>query len=393
MKELYELGLKLAKHWKVFRKSSPPPGIWCGTEKPEVYIEPRNSVIIQVKAAEIVTSDMYKTNCTLRFPRIERIREDKEWYECMTLDELNQFRDKASGKLASKHFHFQEDEPEKRKRKLASKPKKTIGIVDHFKAQDLSTVTKETDMFEDVEFCVMSGSNTHSKAELEKAVACCGGIVVQNPGKDTYCVIAGVENVRVKNLIGSNQHDVLQASWLLECVDRKQVLPWQPRHMIHMSPSTKEHFAKEYDCYGDSYYVDTDEQQLRDVFSRMGTVDMDAVSIASIEQKYSWDDLPTSMFRPYRAYFDRCSDIGDPESLIKFTCLDFRALEFCFHGGTVVERLEEGISHVVMAGEERLLDLRTHRRLFTKKFKIVRETWVTESIKAGHVLNDNDYLV
>ncbi|TSK17853.1 DNA ligase 4 [Bagarius yarrelli] len=393
MKELYELGLKLAKHWKVFRKSSLPAGILCGTEKPEVYIEPRNSVIIQVKAAEIVTSDMYKTNCTLRFPRIERIREDKEWYECMTLEELSQFRDKASGKLASRHLHFQEDEPEKKKRKLVSKPRKTVGIVDHFKSQDLSTVTKETDMFEDVEFCVMSASSTHSKGELEKVVARCGGIVVQNPGKDTYCIIAGVENVRVKNVIASNQHDVVWASWLLECLDRKQVLPWQPQHMIHMSPSTREHFAKEYDCYGDSYYVETDEQRLRDVFSRMGPVEVDAESVASIEQKYGFDDLPTSMFRPYCAYFDGFGEIGNPETIIVDTCLDFRALGFRFYGGTVVKKLEEGISHVVVEGEERLLQLKTQRRLFKKKFKIVRETWVTESIKARHVLNDNDYLL
>ncbi|KAL7845764.1 hypothetical protein AOLI_G00239560 [Acnodon oligacanthus] len=393
MKELYDLGLKLAKHWKVYRKNDPPAAILCGTEKPEVYIEPRNSVILQVKAAEIVTSDMYKTNCTLRFPRIERIREDKEWHQCMTLDELCQFRTKASGKLASRHFQIQEDQPDKKKRKLGPKPKKTIGVIDHFKSQDLSAVTKEMDMFEDVEFCVMSGNDTHSKAELEKAVARCGGIVVQNPGKDTYCVIAGSENMRVKNLIRSDQHDVVWASWLLECLERKQVLPWQPRHMIHMSPSTREHFAKEYDRYGDSYYIDTDEQQLRDVFGRIEPAEVDATFAASVEAKYGWDDLPTSMFRPYCAYFDRCADINDPKSFIRGTCLDTRALEFRFHGGTVVEKLEEGISHVVVTEDMRLLDLRTLRRLFTKKFKIVRETWVTDSIKAGHLLNGSDYLM
>ncbi|XP_026867629.2 DNA ligase 4 [Electrophorus electricus] len=393
MKELYDLGLKLAKHWKVYRKIDPPPAILCGTEKPEVYIEPQNSVIIQVKAAEIVASDMYKTNCTLRFPRIERIREDKEWHQCMTLDELSQFCTKAFGKLASRHLYIQEDQPDKKKRKLGPKPKRTIGIVDHFRSQDLSAVTKETDMFEDVEFCVMSGSDTHSKAELEKTVVRCGGIVVQNPGKDTYCVIAGVENMRVKNLIGADQYDVVGASWLLECLDRKQVLPWQPRHMIHMSPSTREHFAEEYDCYGDSYYVDTDEQQLRDVFGRVRLVEMEVASVASVEEKYGWDDLPTSMFRPCCAYFDRYGDIGDPKSFIQGSCLNSRALEFRFHGGTVIKRLKEGISHVVVAGEERVQDLRTLRRLFTKKFKIVRETWVTESVKAGHLLNDNDYLM
>lgn len=393
MKELYDLGLQLAKHWKVYRKNDPPAAILCGTEKPEVYIEPRNSVIIQVKAAEIVTSDMYKTNCTLRFPRIERIRDDKEWYDCMTLDELNQFRAKASGKLASRHLSIDQDEPDKKKRKLAPRTKKAIGIIDHFKSQDLSSVTKETDMFEDVEFCVISGTDTHSKAELEKVVARCGGIVVQNPGADTYCVIAGIENVRVKNLIRSNQQDVVRASWLLECLDRKQVLPWQPRHMIHMSPSTREHFAKEYDRYGDSYYVDTDEQQLREVFSRIRPDELEETSVALIEQECGLDDMPTSMFRPCCAYFDRYTNIGEPESLVEGSCLDFRALEFRFYGGKVVDRLEEGISHVVVAEDVRLLVLRTLRRAFKQKFKIVRESWVTESIEAGHLLNDNDFLV
>ncbi|XP_029524577.1 DNA ligase 4 [Oncorhynchus nerka] len=397
MKELYDLGLKLAKHWKVYRKNDPPSSILCGTERPEVFIDPCNSVIIQVKAAEIVSSEMYKTNCTLRFPRIEKIREDKEWHQCMTLAELDQFRNKASGKLFSRHLCINDnDEPEKKKRKspAAAKPKKAVGVIDHFKSQDLSGVTKETDMFEDVEFCVMNGNEAHPKAELEKAVARCGGIVVQNPGPDTYCVIAAVENMRVKNLISSDQHDVVWAAWLLECLDRKQVVPWQPRHMIHISPSTKEHFAKEYDCYGDSYFVDTDEQQLREVFGRIGRVDtLTAQCIAKLEERFSWDDLPTSMFRPFRVYMDRYADIGDPKSIVPATCLDTRALEFRFYGGTVVQKLEEGVSHVIVVEETRVLALRTLRRLFTKKFKIVRESWVTESIKAGFLRNDNDYLV
>ncbi|KAK2908901.1 hypothetical protein Q8A67_004738 [Cirrhinus molitorella] len=393
MKELYDLGLKLAEHWKVYNKNNPPAAILCGTEKPEVYIEPRNSVILQVKAAEIVSSDMYKTNCTLRFPRIERIREDKEWHQCMTLAELSQFRSRASGKLASRHLHIQEDQPEKKKQKFAAKPKKTIGVIDHFKSQDLSAVTKETDMFEDVEFCVINGSDEHSKAELEKVVARCGGIVVQNPGKDTYCVIAAVQNMRVKNLISSDQHDVVWATWLLECLENKQVIPWQPRHMIHMSPSTRDHFAKEYDQYGDSYYVDTDEQQLREVFERICHTEADCSSVAQIEAENAWEDLPTSIFRPYTAYFDRCADLGDPKSIIRGTSLDTRALEFRFHGGRVVEKLKEGISHVIVESERRALDLKTLRRLYTKKFKIVRETWVTDSIKAGHVVDEIGYLI
>ncbi|KAK5891428.1 hypothetical protein CgunFtcFv8_018681 [Champsocephalus gunnari] len=393
MKELYDLGLKLAKHWKVYRKNDPPASILCGTEKPEVYIEPCNSVILQVRAAEIVGSDMYKTNCTLRFPRIEKIRDDKEWHQCMTLAELDQFRGKASGKLASRHLFIDGNEPQKKKRKPLVKPKKVVGIIDLFKHQDLSGVTKETDMFEDVEFCILNGTEQHPKAELEKGVARCGGIVVQNPGRDTYCVVAGVENMRVKNLVLSDQHDVVWAAWLLECLDQKEVVPWQPRHMIHMSPSTREHFAKEYDSYGDSYFVDTDEQQLREVFARISNEDTSAtVNIGQVEQRYSWEDIPTSMFRPFEVYMDRFADIGEPGTAIQASCLDIRALEFRYHGGKVVQTLEEGVSHVIISEETRLLHLRTLRRCFRKKFKIVRESWLTDSIKAGYLLNDTDYL-
>ena len=34
----------------------------------------------------------YKCGCTLRFPRLEKVRTDKEWYDCMTVDELEQLK-------------------------------------------------------------------------------------------------------------------------------------------------------------------------------------------------------------------------------------------------------------------------------------------------------------
>ncbi|KAK0144697.1 DNA ligase 4 [Merluccius polli] len=400
MKELYELGLKLAKHWKVYRKNDPPAAILCGTERPEVYIEPRHSVILQVKAAEIVGSDMYKTNCTLRFPRIERIREDKEWHQCMTLSELDCFQHRASGKLASRHLTIDGDDdgdgqPEKKKKRkaAAAKPKKVAGLVDHFRPQDLSGVVRETDMFEDVEFCILNGSAENPKAELEKAVARCGGVAVQNPGRDTYCVIAGVENMRVRNLIHADSHDVVRAAWLRECLDLGRVAPWQPGHMIHMTPATRRHFAKEYDAHGDSYFADTDERQLREVFGRIGEEEAEAaaVDLGQVEERYGWTDLPTSMFRRCRVYMDRSAGTGCPAAA---ACrLETRELELRYHGATVAGELEEGVSHVVVAEETRLPDLRALRRRFSKKFRIVREAWVRDSIREGFLQDDSEYLV
>ncbi|XP_003477632.1 DNA ligase 4 [Cavia porcellus] len=400
MKELYDLGLKLAKYWKPFHKKAPPSSILCGTEKPEVYIEPCHSVIVQIKAAEIVPSEMYKTCCTLRFPRIEKIRDDKEWHECMTLDQLEQLGGKASGKLASKHLDLDStDEPKEKKRKTAPKVKKVIGILEHLKAPNLSNVSKVSNIFEDVEFCVMSGTVSHSKLDLENRIAEFGGYIVQNPGPDTYCVIAGSENIRVKNIISSDKHDVVRPEWLLECFKAKTCLPWHPRFMIHMCPSTKQYFAREYDCYGDSYFVNTDLTQLKEVFSGIknphaqSPEEMASV-IAELECRYSWDRSPLSMFRHHTIYLDLYTVVNDLSTSIKGARLAVTALELRFHGAKVVSCLAEGVSHVIIGEDQsRVADFKAFRRTLKKKFKILQVAWVTDSIDKGELEEESRYLI
>lgn len=89
-----------------------PPNIEWGKEKPDLWIEPESSVIVQVKitllfftynkylkqlrckiceqvkATEIMTSHTFKSKITLRFPRIERVRYDKPWHDCLTVKEF-----------------------------------------------------------------------------------------------------------------------------------------------------------------------------------------------------------------------------------------------------------------------------------------------------------------
>ncbi|KAM5288996.1 DNA ligase 4 [Ctenodactylus gundi] len=399
MKELYDLGLKLAKYWKPFHRKAPPASIVCGIEKPEVYIEPCNSVIVQIKAAEIVPSDIYKTSYTLRFPRIEKIRDDKEWHECMTLDDLEQLRGKASGKLASKHFSLgSEDAPKEKKRKTVPKMK-AIGIVEHLQAPNLSNVNKVSSIFEDVEFCVMSGTDCYPKPDLENRIAQFGGYIVQNPGPDTYCVIAGSENIRVKNIISHDKHDVVKPAWLLECFKTKTCVPWHPRFMIHMCPSTKQHFAREYDCYGDSYFVDTDLDQLKEVFSgikdcNQQTPEEMATVIADLEYRYSWDSSPLSMFRHHTIYLDLYTVINDLTTKIEGTRLAIMALELRFRGAKVVSYLTEGVSHVIVAEDHsRVADFKAFRRTLKKKFKILHECWVTDSVDKCELQEENQYLI
>lgn len=57
----------------------------------------------QIKAAEIIDSDRFRCGFTLRFPRVEKFRDDKEWYDCMTLPEVTDLKNVS---VSTVYFHI-----------------------------------------------------------------------------------------------------------------------------------------------------------------------------------------------------------------------------------------------------------------------------------------------
>jgi len=51
---------------------------------PDVFFPPSKSKVIEIKCAEIVTTDQFSSGHTPRFPRCENIRYDKGWHEALT---------------------------------------------------------------------------------------------------------------------------------------------------------------------------------------------------------------------------------------------------------------------------------------------------------------------
>ena len=86
MEELDALRQRLRPLWKMYDARAPPSyfGRWSPvmSDRPDVYIsDVTKSVVLEVKAGEIVVSDQYPTFYTLRFPRVVKIRYDKDWNE------------------------------------------------------------------------------------------------------------------------------------------------------------------------------------------------------------------------------------------------------------------------------------------------------------------------
>ncbi|KAG8306547.1 DNA ligase (ATP) [Homalodisca vitripennis] len=131
----------------------------------------------RVKASEVVQSDFYQTGYTLRFPRIEKVRYDKPWKDCLTTDEFTKLRLAASGSLVGSYITAQ---PPRAKKRRAAQPQPSVSA--QFRATHLDHVKAHSQLFTGKEICILTGLHEVSKQDLERQVKENGGKIVLNPG-------------------------------------------------------------------------------------------------------------------------------------------------------------------------------------------------------------------
>eukprot|EP00794_Sanderia_malayensis_P019370 gene19370-21291_t len=399
LKELRDLCQDLNKHWRKFNPSNPPSNIQLGPglkEKPDVWIEPSKSAILQIRAAEITQSEKFKCGYTLRFPRVDKIRTDKNWFDCMTLDELDNLRSSTCGYLPNKGIDDDgvSQPVAKKRRGVATKIETSRSVAAHLKGADITNIKEVSKLFKDYEFCVMNGSNEHSKGTLERQIAERGGTFTQNPCSSTYCVIAEKVNVRVKNVISRGEFDVVTVDWLVKCLDKDEVLAYMPQDLIFASTKTKDKLAEYFDKYGDSYTEDVTQERLHKIFSELKyEVEISADEIAEIESRYFPNESQFGLFRRCQAYVDCWSEIGGDTSEKTSQDIDLLALEFQFYGGQISACLDKDVTHVLVdkTATARLSILRERIRQMKRKPHIVSDAWVRDCIAKSFIMEERLY--
>ena len=113
-------------------------------EKPDVWIEPEKSILVEVQAAQITRSEKFAVGYTLRFPRVRRFREDKEWWQCDTTYNVIETAGAATGgNLASgtiEAHHFDVEQKQRKKGGVAAS-RATVPLT--LKKIDVSHVQKK----------------------------------------------------------------------------------------------------------------------------------------------------------------------------------------------------------------------------------------------------------
>ncbi|XP_003381011.1 DNA ligase 4 [Trichinella spiralis] len=416
LKELYDFNAKLVQ--LRLKRGQPPPWLKLGVEKPEVYIHPEQSTIVQVKAAQIVTSGQFPLGFTLRFPRVQAIRHDKTWRDCMTVEQFLNFKDLSADCTSKRLAEMKNDNDDQimNLKTVSKKPKRKAIVaadrrcrVEAMKNLDQSKRMRKlkpiSDIFQGRELCILNGNDTFTKENLEGKVVELGGTVVQHP-------VAGRQTVKVKSVVRASTVDVLKLSWLIRCIQTNSFIQWTPKDMLLTTATMKRHFKRNFDQYGDSYTDPVDSETLHDLLTTV-PVEKTDVDDSKSQKFLSTISYKYGIFLNCTIYLDLYDDLLSPlRRRIALSALDRYELLLYEFRANIVDTLTDSLTHTLcsafvdfvqlqrlillfsqssikLVDLSRLDDLLRFKSDFNANFHIVTESWVTHCIGEFAIVDES----
>ncbi|KAI9795755.1 MAG: DNA ligase (ATP) [Piccolia ochrophora] len=407
--------------WKKWDPKKPPTeyvelaGGDLQYERPDMWIKADESIVLEVKAASVTTTDQFRMGLTLRFPRFKRLRNDKDWKSALSVQGFMKL--KSSVEKEHKDKEFKLDEGRRKKVKRSRKKELTIAGTEDFTTPYAGPKTK---IFEGLSFFIITGSTKsqkRSKSEIEQLVKANGGNIFQShtAAPNMVCV-ADTRTVKVASIQKSGAHDLIYPSWLFDCVRQNEsdgnrpslLLPLEPGHLFHALPMTQQTAVTHVDQYADSYARDTTVDEIRRLFDHMPSKFPHPFSALQFKAEldahdHSLADLRGSMFANTVIYFDHVeptqrngsepsSPTADPSTLPHISLS--RTIRFA--GGTVVSDMrDQQITHVVVIldGSERARTRQVREALARRKVlpRIVTREWVEQSWGEGTLLAEERF--
>ena len=330
-------------------------------ERPDVWIKPCDSVVLEVKAASVGASDQFGTKFTLRFPRFRKIRDDKRWDQALSLEEFDKLKEEAEAESKGKEFKVEN-------RKMAKRLKKDIVIAGADSKVKTPYAGPKTKIFEGLDFCVMTDMQRpqkKTKAEIEQAIKLNGGSIFQSVTAREGIICIGDKNVvKVASLVKKGERNILKPAWIFEALKQAEtdgldrpryLLPFEPSHLFHMLDSSRPDFEDNIDIYGDSYARDTSMEDLKVLAEHMihpknSTFSSDEFVSQLEEHGRGLGDMLGSMFRRCVVRFAASSREASDQNIDLLIMKN----RFKFSGGKIVESdgEDEGITHFVVLDED-----------------------------------------
>lgn len=273
-----ELNATLSRHW-VRGMEKCPQYLEFGNCKPHCWIEPKQSVVLQVKATELNRSDSFRTQYTLRFPRVTAIRADKPWYDSCLLTDFEALLGTSGGGVGGVATGGRVQKITKRHAQMSDvSVVKVRGTA--AKNRRVTELTYEEDVvpvdsvLEGKEICILSTKRGGpSIRELGNIIKRHAGVVVKNPGPTTFVCVAGDLIATVNSYARTQLYDIVHVDWVARELAGRELTampPLKPYDMVATRTQTKERFKNEFDKYNDSYVHEIrDNEELKMILDSM----------------------------------------------------------------------------------------------------------------------------
>ncbi|KAG0049537.1 DNA ligase (ATP) [Gryganskiella cystojenkinii] len=265
---------EFSPHWKEFKHYRNNPWVDLidnAKMRPDVIIDPEKSIVVEIKAAEIVSnSTSYACDYTLRFPRFLHIREDKDANSCLTLSELFRLNKDYAGKLTGKAEESGRSSAASKKTKSGA-PRKSAQpyLLPSIIGTDTSKVKLAEDIFKGQIFYVRRGDTVQDKKKLEIMIKEYGGVQSQSEKFDNTIVIAGTDGPDLKGLKDMGNRNIVLPSWIRDCVEERRLIPLNPKYMLFATRETEKQFRLIMDEFNDSYLEPLTMEAFEEILKNM----------------------------------------------------------------------------------------------------------------------------
>lgn len=316
-------------------KSTTEGKLKFGKDIPDVWLKPENSLIFTVRATELVrcSDESFGTSYTIRFPRILKVRDDKSYEDCLSVNELLELcqKNKAVIKLNKRHLELEEILTVKRQKKI-----KHIDV-------DKDALMQISNFLSGMKFFVLTRNEELSKGKIEDLIERYGGSFCLQREEDVDIVIVGTITSEVIQLIKKeNKFDVIRVEWLQRVTRANRLLKYKQDEVICIGNGYYNCLADDVDMYGDSYSEELNPESLKSRLNFMAEKEHEMNLNNSIMFKA---DLP--LFYKFTAYFDSYESINNFTSrLIYNSFLD--EIEFKYRMGNVATTLTTEVNLIVI---------------------------------------------
>ncbi|KYB25658.1 DNA ligase 4-like protein, partial [Tribolium castaneum] len=307
-----------------------------GRDRPDLYIEPHNSCILQIRATELIrtTNDTVKCPYTLRFPRVLKIRDDKPVDECFSINELLELagQNKPVIKLNKRHIELSE---------ISAKARPAKKIKLEVIKSDL--LTESGDFLTGKRFYVDSGTQKWGLDDIYHAIKKAGGEISYRVEPNVDVILVSKVGKKVAELMKQPNHfDIVHVDWLHRVMEYRELVDYKPGEMFYKGTNFRRDVGSDSDRFGDSFREEATKESLKCAVRVM----QEAGVFLNTNGAVFCGDKPS--FGDYVAYFDCFEEINNPRSKRIYYSLPDEA-EFEFYSGTVVKEITAQVNLIIIA--------------------------------------------